>query len=91
MSTSTKKSSLPAPENQGEGNVEAARRYNDEQKRFVESGAVNEGAQSAEPATDDEARELLDAEQEGLKKTKGEDPTVTGANARAKTKVGRQV
>jgi hypothetical protein len=77
--------------NQGEGNVEAARRYNDDQKRFVESGAVNEAAKGAEPATDDEANELLDAEQKGRTKAKGEDPTVPGANARTKIKVGRRV
>jgi hypothetical protein len=91
MNTTAKKSDPLASKNQGEGNVEAARRYNDEQKRFVESGAVTDAAERAEPATDAEARELLDAEQTGLKKTKGEDPTVPGANARTKTKVGRQV
>mgnify|MGYP003430269777 FL=1 len=77
--------------NQGEGNVEAARRYNDDQKRFVESGAVNDAAKRAKPGTDAEAGELLDAEQKGRRPAKGEDPTVPGANARTKTKVGRSV
>lgn len=79
------------PENQGEGDKEAARRYNDEQKRFVESGAVAAGAKRAKPKTQAEAEDLLDAEQQGLKKAKGEDPTVPGANARTKIKVGRRV
>jgi hypothetical protein len=77
------------PESQGEGNVEAARRYNEDQKRFVESGAVEEAAQKAEPSTDKEADELLDAEQQGREKARGEDPTVPGANV--KSQVGRSV
>jgi hypothetical protein len=86
MSTTSKPS-----KNQGEGNVEAARRYNEDQKRFVESGAVNDAAKKAKPATDAEAGELLDAEQQGRKKAKGEDPTVPGANTRTRIKVGRRV
>ena len=39
--------------NQDEGDKEAARRYNEDQKRFVESGAVAEGARRAKPETDD--------------------------------------
>lgn len=79
------------PNNQGEGDKEAARRYNDEQKRFVDSGAVAGGAKRAKPETQAEADAMLDAEQQGLKKAKGEDPTVPGANARNKAKVGRRV
>jgi hypothetical protein len=86
MSTTTKK---PA-KNQGEGNVEAARRYNDDQKRFVESGAVHDAAKRAKPATDAEAGEMLAAEQKGRTKAKGEDPTVPGPNARTKIKLGRR-
>ncbi len=91
MSTTAKTSDNLAPDNQGEGNVEAARRYNDDQKRFVDSGAVIDAAKRAEPATDAEADELLAAEQKGRMKAKGEDPTVSGANARTKAKVGRRV
>jgi hypothetical protein len=86
MSTKAK-----SPKNQGEGDVEAARHYNQEQKRFVESGAVSDAAKRAEPSTDAEAEELLDAEQQGRKKAKGEDPTVPGANAKSRIKVGRRV
>ena len=76
--------------NQGEGDREAARRYNDDQKRFVESGAVADSARRAKPETDVEADGLLDAEQQGRKKAKGEDPTVPGANAKSRIKVGRR-
>jgi hypothetical protein len=77
--------------NQGEGDKEAARRYNEEQKRFVESGAVEGGAKRAKPQTEDEAAEMLDAEAQGRKKAKGEDPTVPGANAKDKAKAVRRV
>ena len=79
------------PKNQGEGDREAARRYNDDQKRFVESGAVPEAAKKAKPETDLEADEMLDAEQQGRNKAKGEDPTVPGANTKSRIKVGRRV
>jgi hypothetical protein len=79
------------PKNQGEGDVEAARRYNEDQKRFVESGAVPEAAKRAEPETNAEADDLRAAEDKGRKQAKGEDPTVPGANARTKIKVGRRV
>jgi hypothetical protein len=85
----SKQDPMPS-KNQGEGDVEAARRYNDEQKRFVDSGAVADAAQRAKPATDAEAGDLLAAEQQGRKKAKGEDPTVPGANAKSRVKVGRR-
>lgn len=68
--------------NQGEGDREAARRYNEDQKRFVDSGAVDDAARGAAPRDDDEAEDLLEAEQAGRDKARGEDPTVPGANAR---------
>jgi hypothetical protein len=74
--------------NQGEGDVEAARRYNEDQKRFVESGGVAEAARRAKPATDVEANDMKVAEQQGRNKAKGEDPTVPGANAKSRIKVG---
>ena len=74
---------------QGEGDREAARR-NENQKRFVESGGVADSARRAKPETDVEADQLLDAEQQGRKKAKGEDPTVPDANAKSRIKVGRR-
>jgi hypothetical protein len=68
-----------APDNQGEGNTEAARRYNEDQKRFVDAGGVNQAAKDAAPRDAAEAEELKRAEEEGLARAKGEDPTVPGA------------
>jgi hypothetical protein len=79
------------PKNQGEGDREAARRYNDDQKRFVESGGVADAARRAKPETDEEADDMQDAEQQGRKKARGDDPTVPGANAKSRIKVGRRV
>ena len=50
-----------------------------------------DAAKRSKPETDAEADELLDAEQQGRKKAKGEDPTVPGANAKSRIKVGRRV
>jgi hypothetical protein len=52
---------------------------------------VTDAAKRAKPGTDAEAGELLAAEQKGRTKAKGEDPTVPGANAKTKAKVGRRV
>jgi hypothetical protein len=80
------KPAAPTPsKNQGEGDTEAARRYNEGQQQFVESGAVNDAARRAAPRSNQEANELLQAEQTGRRKAKAEDPTVPGANAKAKT------
>ncbi len=57
-----------APDNQGEGNREAARHYNDAQEKFARSGKVEEAARDAKNALDGpEAKDLKDAEREGLK------------------------
>jgi hypothetical protein len=75
-----------APKNQGEGNREAGRRYNEDQHRFVESGKVPQAARDAAPDSAAEAAELRRAEQAGRSHAKGEDPTVPGANATPKSK-----
>ncbi len=67
--------------NQGEGDREAARHYNDDQQSFVRSGKAREAARRAAPADAAQAEELERAEREGLAHAKGEDPTVPGANA----------
>lgn len=66
--------------NQGEGNRDAARRYDEAQHQFVESGKVDEAARRAAPKDEAEARELKRAEEAGKSHAKGEDPTVPGAN-----------
>lgn len=70
-----------APGNQGEGNREAARRFNDAQHRFAASGKVRKAAAEATPDDGAEAAELARAERAGRSRAKGEDPTVPGANA----------
>ncbi|WP_418315999.1 hypothetical protein [Piscinibacter sakaiensis] len=67
--------------NQGEGNVEAARRYDQSQQQFVQSGKVDEAAKKAAPESEQQKRELEQAEEKGRSHAKGEDPTVPGANA----------
>lgn len=61
---------------QGEGDYNAARRYNKASKEFVDSGAVPDAARDAAPHSQVEAQELEDAEQVGLDHAKGEDPQV---------------
>lgn len=59
---------------QGEGDYEAARRYDKSQQDFVESGKVDERAGQAGPQDSAEAAELDQAEQEGKSRSKGEAP-----------------
>lgn len=67
-----------APDNQGEGNREAARAYNEKQQRFVEQGKVDEAAQKAKRdlEADVEKDELGRAEKEGKARAKEFDPNV---------------
>ena len=73
--------------NEGEGNKTAAKEFNEAQRRFAESGPVEEKARDAEQALDGpERRELEAAEAAGKSHIAGEDPEVTRdplADARA--------
>jgi len=62
--------------NEGEGNKTAAREYNQEQRRFVESGKVDEKAREAEKSLDTEKAELERAEAIGKRHSHGEDPAL---------------
>lgn len=54
--------------NEGEGNRTAAKKYNEAQRKFVESGKVGPAAKDAEHALEtDEAEALKRAEEEGRK------------------------
>ena len=55
----------PKDKAHGEGNYEATRDYNERTKDFIESGKVDEAAQKAKPKSQQEAREMEKAEQEG--------------------------
>jgi hypothetical protein len=82
MSADTKKPkaaehAAPANQNanQGEGNRTAARSYNEATKAFVASGKVPNAAQDAARAVaGPEAEKLRQAEQEGKRHSRGEDP-----------------
>lgn len=53
------------PALQGEGNYIAARRHRASVKKFVQSGKVQQSAEDAAPHDAVEARDLLEAEEEG--------------------------
>jgi hypothetical protein len=59
---------------QGEGDYDAARRYDKAAREFAESGKVEEAARDARPTSPQEAEELARAEREGKSHAKGEDP-----------------
>lgn len=55
-----------AGKNQGEGDRESARRYNQDTEKFVKSGKVDKAAR--------EAQEDTDAEEKGRERAKEDDP-----------------
>lgn len=60
----------------GEGNYKASRKYNEATKKFVDSGRVDEAAKAAEPDTESEALDMANAEAEGRRRAKEEDPAL---------------
>jgi hypothetical protein len=60
----------------GEGNYQAAKDYGKRVRSFVRSGQVGRAAQDAAPRDGNEARELAEAESQGRKRSKGEDPSL---------------
>ncbi len=66
-----------AGKNQGEGNREAARHYNEQTREFVQSGKVDQAAADAKKAYEGSERaELEKAEKAGKSHAHGEDPQV---------------
>ena len=63
----------PGGDNQGEGNREAAERYNEATREFVESGKVEKAAEHAAEQDPQEARR---SEREGREHAQEEDPAV---------------
>lgn len=55
---------------QGEGNYEAARNFNEAERKFVTSGRVPEAARAATPKSEAEQQDLLAAEREGKRRAK---------------------
>ena len=60
----------------GEGNYKASRQYNDATKKFVESGRVDEAARNAAPKSEAESKDMRNAEAEGKRHAKEEDPAL---------------
>ena len=60
----------------GEGNYKASRKYNEATKKFVESGRVDQAARDAEPGSDSDALQMANAEAEGRRRAKEEDPAL---------------
>lgn len=60
----------------GEGNYAASREYNEATKDFAQSGRVEPAARAAAPRSESDAREMQDAEAEGKRHAKGEDPAL---------------
>ena len=61
---------------QGEGDYDAARRYNESTREHAHSGKVDEAAEAARPKTPAEAAELERAEEAGRARAKEEDPNL---------------
>ena len=64
---------------QGEGNYDAARRYDKATREFVEAGKVDPAARAARPANPQQAENLERAEEAGKAHAKGEDPALRPA------------
>ena len=63
--------------NEGEGSRTAARRYNEGQQKFAESGKLEEKAKEAQAAREGAEREELErAEKAGKERAKEEDPSL---------------
>ena len=62
---------------QGEGDYDAARRYDKSVEDFAKSGKVEQAARDAKPTSPAEADELRRAESEGKSHAKGEDPALS--------------
>ena len=78
----------PKAKNQGEGDTESARRYNESQQDFVNSARPRAAIDDAGEVDPDELEDLEDAEQAGLARAKEEDPAVLRRNTA--TKAGKQ-
>ncbi|MBV9014054.1 MAG: hypothetical protein JO058_00190 [Alphaproteobacteria bacterium] len=79
MDEKSKHTDVTSSRNEGEGNKTAGRQYNEAQRRFVESGQVEDKAREAEKALDaPERTELQKAEAIGKGHSAGEDPKARG-------------
>ena len=61
---------------EGEGSYTGAEDYDKRTKKFIDSGKVKQAANDAAPRSEEEARELQEAERVGKKHIKEEDPAL---------------
>jgi hypothetical protein len=61
---------------EGEGSYTGSKDYNKRTKKFVESGKVEQAANDASPKSEQEAREMQEAERVGKQHAKDEDPAL---------------
>jgi hypothetical protein len=61
---------------EGEGSYTASKDYNKRTKKFVESGKVEQAANDASPKSEQEAREMQEAERVGKQHAKDADPAL---------------
>jgi len=75
---------------QGEGNYEAAREFNEAERKFVQSGKVDAAARAAAPKDDAESQQLLDAEQKAKSRAKEDYPPPPEARPRGTDAAGSE-
>jgi len=68
-------------QNQGEGDKEAAKNFNEAEQKFVKSGKVPAAAANAKPKSEAEDKDMKRAEDIGRSHSKGEDPAVKGSGS----------
>ena len=56
----------------GEGSYEGTRDYNERTEQYLQSHDIKSDAEAAKPRSEQEAREMKEAEQEGRSHSKGE-------------------
>ena len=61
------------PQQMGEGSYEGARDYKERTERYVKNADIESDAEKAKPRSEQEAREMKQAEDEGRSHSKGED------------------
>ena len=61
---------------EGEGSYTGSKDYNRRTEKFVESGKVDEAARASKPQSEEEARQMSEAERAGKQHARGEDPAL---------------
>jgi hypothetical protein len=55
---------------EGEGSYSGTKDYNQRTKKFIDSGKVDEAARDAEPKSEEEKRQMQEAERTGKRRAK---------------------